>query len=127
MLDTDTDSAGDNDSNGSDADITGDDGGTEIASDDAIAGDVDQRVLEATTPSADREEAAAIAAAIASHLRDEERAAAAEGKSDRGWAEAGWRWAFAGRMRGLGERTVRVPDDAPTDSWTAAGRVDRMR
>jgi hypothetical protein len=78
VLDTDTDSAGDNDSNGSDADITGDDGGTEIASDDAIAGDVDRRVLEATTPSADREEAAAIAAAKEGRQGGGERASHAE-------------------------------------------------
>ncbi|PSP75567.1 acc operon protein [Halobacteriales archaeon QS_3_64_16] len=76
-------------------------------------------------PSAESEEAAAIAAAIGTYLRAEELAAGED--IDRGWEEPGRRWAFAGRIEGLGTRSVRVPSDAPTDPWTAAGRTDRMR
>lgn len=87
-----------------------------------------RRVIE-PTPDANGAEAAAIAAAIGSYLRDEERAAAADGDGDidPGWAEEGRRWAFAGRVGSVGGRIVRVPDDAPTDPWAAAGRVDRIR
>ena len=97
---------------------------------DGAANSVERRVLDALG-SVDGEEAAAIAAAIASYLRAEEHAAAtasaADGETDPGWSEAGRRWAFAGRVRGLGGRTVRVPEDAPTDPWAAVGRTDRMR
>lgn len=92
----------------------------------ASANDSDPVEL-ATAPSAGSDEAAAIAAAIGSYLRAEERAAAAEGDDDQGWTEEGRRWAFAGRMRGREGRIVRVPAEAPTDPWAAAGRVDRMR
>jgi len=76
---------------------------------------------------ADDAEAAAIAAAVAAHLRDGERvaaaaAAAADNKPD--WE--GKRWSFAGRVDRLQNRSVRVPVDAPTDPWTAAGRADRF-
>ncbi|WP_418281191.1 hypothetical protein [Halorubrum sp. DTA98] len=74
--------------------------------------------------SADDVEAAAIAAAVAAHLRDREAAAAADGDDDPDWT--GKRWAFAGRVERLQGRTVRVPDGAPTDPWTAAGRSDRL-
>ncbi|GAB3322476.1 acc operon protein [Haloplanus rallus] len=75
---------------------------------------------------ADAEEAAAIAAAVGAHVRDGERAAAAAATtpSDEGWD--GRRWTFAGRIDGLQSRSVRVPDGAPTDGWTAAGRTDRL-
>ncbi|QKG92765.1 hypothetical protein EXE43_00935 [Halorubrum sp. SS5] len=71
------------------------------------------------------DEAAAIAAAVAAHLRDGElaAAAAAEGTED-GRDED--RWAFAGRIERLHRRRVRVPADAPADPWTAAGRSDRF-
>lgn len=75
---------------------------------------------------ADDAEAAAIAAAVAAHLRDGELAAAAAAETD---AETGWegeRWAFAGRVDRLSGRSVRVPENAPTDPWTAAGRADRF-
>jgi len=75
---------------------------------------------------ADDAEAAAIAAAVAAHLRDGELAAAAAAEAD---AETGWegeRWAFADRVDRLTGRSVRVPTDAPTDPWTAAGRADRF-
>lgn len=69
-------------------------------------------------------EAAAIAAAVNAHLRAEAAAAAAD---DRGETWDGRRWAFSGRLDGLqGRRGVRVPDGAPTDPWSAAGRTDRM-
>jgi len=72
-------------------------------------------------------EAAAIAAAVAAHLRDGELAAAAaatDGDADDGWA--GERWAFAGRVDRLTGRSVRLPEGAPTDPWAAAGRADRF-
>ncbi|MFC6904040.1 acc operon protein [Halalkalicoccus tibetensis] len=74
--------------------------------------------------SADEAEAAAIAAAIGSHLRSQEAAAAGD---DEGPTWEGERWTFAGRVEGTGGRAVRVPTTAPTDRWTAAGRTDRMR
>ena len=76
---------------------------------------------------ADDAEAAAIAAAVAAHLRDGElaaAAAAAEGDADEGWE--GERWSFVGRVDRLTDRSVRVPEHAPTDPWTAAGRADRF-
>ena len=90
-----------------------------------VESSVEKRVLDAL-PNAEGEEAAAIAAAIGTYLRAEELAATGE-DADRGWSEPGRQWAFAGRMRGLGGRSVRVPDDCPTDPWTAAGRTDRVR
>jgi len=71
------------------------------------------------------EEAAAIAVAVGTHLRDQRAAAAAaeEGEGEADWADR--RWRFAGRLEGLGEAGKRVPEGAPTDMWTAAGRTDR--
>ncbi|WP_049983874.1 hypothetical protein [Halorubrum sp. BV1] len=71
-------------------------------------------------------EAAAIAAAVAAHLRDGEAAAAAVAaeRDDGGWD--GDRWSFVGRIDRLQRRRVRVADGAPTDPWTAAGRADRF-
>ena len=72
------------------------------------------------------DEAAAIAAAVAAHLRDGElaAAAAAEDGADDGRDED--RWGLAGRIERLRRRRVRVPADAPADPWTAAGRSDRF-
>lgn len=72
--------------------------------------------------SASEAEAAAIAAAIGSHLRAQE---AAPGDEEPTWE--GERWTFAGRIEATQGRRVGVPLDAPTDRWTAAGRTDRMR
>jgi hypothetical protein len=75
--------------------------------------------------SADREEAAAIAAAVCAHLHDEEAAAAAAAEGeDPGWM--GRRWAFAGTVELTQAQRVRVPTDAPTDAWAASGRTDRF-
>ena len=65
------------------------------------------------------DEAAAIAAAVAAHLRDGELAAADDGRDED-------RWALAGRIDRLHRRRVRVPADAPADPWAAAGRSDRF-
>ncbi|MGB9965140.1 acc operon protein [Halobacterium sp. CBA1126] len=68
-------------------------------------------------------EAAAIAAAVSAHLARLEAAAAADGEA------ASWddeKWTFAGRLDALGAQSGRVPDGAPTDAWTAAGRTDRF-
>jgi len=73
---------------------------------------------------ADDEEAAAIAAAIGTHLRDREAAAAAADDDRSGWR--GTRWGFAGRMESVRGRRVRAPATAPSDPWTAAGRLDRF-
>jgi predicted NBD/HSP70 family sugar kinase len=74
-------------------------------------------------PDADRDEAAAIPAAVGAHLTDFERARAREAPEPT-WT--GHKWAFAGRLAGTTGRPVRVTDDAPTDAWTAAGRADRV-
>jgi hypothetical protein len=74
---------------------------------------------------ADPDEAAAIAAAVGAHLRAEALAAEAAAAAE----AAGWdgqRWAYAGRLRGVGRRAERVPAGAPTDGWAAAGRADRF-
>ncbi|WP_319004359.1 hypothetical protein [Natrinema amylolyticum] len=74
---------------------------------------------------ADDEEAAAIAAAIGAHLHDQTlAAAAAAAEGEETWDDD--RWAFAGRVRAQQHRTVRVPRDAPTDAWSAAGRTKRF-
>jgi hypothetical protein len=74
---------------------------------------------------ADGDEAAAIAAAVGAHLTDLERAAAAAaGDDEPTWT--GRKWAFAGRLDSTAGRSGRVPDGAPADDWTAAGRADRF-
>ena len=76
---------------------------------------------------ADDAEAAAIAAAVGAHLTDRDRAAAAAAAAsgdEETWQ--GHEWAFAGRIDGLQGRSIRVPETAPTDAWTAAGRTDRF-
>lgn len=73
---------------------------------------------------ADDAEAAAIAAAIGAHLRDQAAAAAAAADEEASWD--GKRWSFAGRVENIQGRTTRVPANAPTDAWSAAGRTDRF-
>ncbi|OVE85678.1 hypothetical protein [Natronolimnobius baerhuensis] len=74
---------------------------------------------------ADEEEAAAIVAAVGAHLHDQALAVAAAAASDQeSWD--GKRWAFSGRVRAQQQRLARVPRDAPTDAWSAAGRTDRF-
>ncbi len=74
---------------------------------------------------ATEEEAAAIAAAVGAHLHDHALAAAAAAASgDTTWDEK--RWAYAGRIKAQQRQTVRVPRNAPTNPWTAAGRTDRF-
>jgi hypothetical protein len=82
-------------------------------------------LLDALTipAAADDAEAAAIAAAVGAHLTDLERAAAAS-DDDASWD--GEKWTYAGRIRNLQGRDVRVPDRAPQDAWTASGRTDRF-
>jgi len=71
------------------------------------------------------DEAAAIAAAIGAHLHDHAlAAAAAAADGEETWDDR--RWAFAGRVRAQQHRTVRVPRDAPTDPWSAAGRTKQF-
>ncbi|GAA0644777.1 acc operon protein [Salarchaeum japonicum] len=75
---------------------------------------------------ASEDEAAAIAAAVSAHLRDREAAAAAAAAEADGESWDGERWGFAGRVNALQSRDVRVPDGAPTDPWSAAGRTERF-
>ena len=79
--------------------------------------------LTAVSPDPSDDETAAIAAALGTYLGDRERAAADESE---GPSWDGERWRFAGRLRALGRRPVRVSSDAPTDPWSAAGRTDRL-
>ena len=82
-------------------------------------------VVAALPSSATADEAAAVAAAIGAHLRDREAAAAAAaGEDEATWSDR--RWSFAGRTRSLQGRAARVPENAPTDAWTASGRTDRF-
>lgn len=79
-------------------------------------------------PDASTDEAAAIAVAIGAHMSDQQRAAAAAAAAAAG-GDTGWRgkeWTFSNRIRDTQKRHVDVPDDAPTDAWSAAGRTDRM-
>jgi hypothetical protein len=76
-------------------------------------------------PDAGESEAAAIAAAVGAHIRDQEAAAAAaEAEEEESWE--GKRWAFAGKVESLQRRTVRLREGTPTDAWTAAGRSERL-
>jgi len=77
---------------------------------------------------ADDAEAAAIAAAVGAHVHDGYLAAAAAAATDETatWTGDGKRWTFAGRIDGLQGRSIRVPERAPTDAWTASGRTDRF-
>ena len=81
-------------------------------------------VPEAASP----DEAAALAAALGAHIADQEAAAAAaagEADADESDTWDGKRFAFSGRLAALTGRGGRVPRSAPTDPWTAAGRMDR--
>ncbi|MCF2206277.1 MULTISPECIES: acc operon protein [Halobacterium] len=81
--------------------------------------------MDLTIPEdASEEEAAAIAAAVQSHLAAMAAAAAAADDNEATWP--GEKWRFAGRVERQGGRSVRVPDGAPTDAWSAAGRRDRF-
>ena len=82
-------------------------------------------LVAAIPDDADASEAAAIAAALGTHLRDE-AAAAAEATANEEPSWDGDRWRFAGRVSQLQHRDVRVPLGAPTDPWVAAGRTDRL-
>ncbi|MCG1003678.1 MULTISPECIES: hypothetical protein [Halobacterium] len=84
-----------------------------------MAADYDVSVPDDATEA----EAAAIAAAVSAHLARLEAAAAAS-DSEESWD--GEKWTFAGRLAGLDQSPDRVPDGAPTDAWTAAGRSDRF-
>ena len=74
-------------------------------------------------PDADADEAAAIVAAVRSHVAALEAAAADDGDADDDWH--GDRWRFTGRLNSLQNRRSRVPTDAPRNEWAAAGRTDR--
>lgn len=73
---------------------------------------------------ADEDEAVAIAAVLNAHLAAQ-REGDEEGGDSRVWNPR--RWSFAGRVSALQRREARVPESAPEDAWTAAGRTRRMR
>ena len=76
---------------------------------------------------ADEEEAAAIAAAIGAHLRDQAAAAAAAAAAAESEDDTSRRsWGFAGRLAAVGIRADRPPASTPADDWTAADRADRF-
>jgi hypothetical protein len=93
---------------------------TPVVDDDLLA------AVAAQVDTADESEAAAIAVAIGAHIRDQEVAAAAAASDDDRPAWEGRRWAFSGRVARSQRRHVRVPDGAPDDAWTTAGRADRL-
>jgi hypothetical protein len=70
-------------------------------------------------------QAAAIAAAVGAHIRDQEAALAHEADTDEEVTWDGERFAFAGRLDGLSGHGRSVPAEAPTDKWTTTGRRDR--
>lgn len=72
---------------------------------------------------ADEDETAAIAAVLNAYVRMQAAATESEADEAPGWNAR--RWSFAGRVRDLERRGVRVPRYAPTDPWTAAGRTGR--
>jgi hypothetical protein len=72
---------------------------------------------------ASEDEAVAIAAVLNAHLAALEAAAEADEASP--WNPR--RWSFAGRISALQRREARVPESAPEDAWTSAGRTTRMR
>ncbi|SIR82943.1 hypothetical protein [Natronorubrum thiooxidans] len=92
------------------------------ASLEAVLSDVELDIPDDAT----EEEAAAIAAAIGAHLHDHALAVAAAAAASGGETWEGKRWSFAGRVQAHQSRTVRVPRDAPTDPWSAAGRTSRF-
>lgn len=95
--------------------------------DSGVGPDASEIAAGLTLPDdADEAEAAAIAAAVAAHIRDGELAAAAAAAEETAETWDGKRWAFAGRLEGVSGRSARVPDGAPTNAWTAAARADRF-
>ncbi|MDS0477489.1 hypothetical protein [Natrinema sp. 1APR25-10V2] len=109
------------DDRAADADSEGPSDDTSAELEAALPGDVTLDLPD----DADDEEAAAIAAAVGAHLHDQALAAAAAAAGgEETWDDK--RWAFAGRVRAQQHRTSRVPRDAPTDPWSAAGRTKRF-
>jgi len=94
-----------------------------VSNADRPAGPTDRSLT--VSDGATANEAAAVAAAVGTHVRDERAAALAARERETGDEEAwdGSRWQFAGRIEGLTGRVRRVPENAPTDGWTATGRL----
>jgi hypothetical protein len=71
-------------------------------------------------------EAAAIAAAVGAHLRDQATAAVAAGSGEDSADRTPDGWAFAGRREALAGDPGRSPGGVPTDRWAAAARLDNL-
>jgi len=83
----------------------------------------DLDVPDSATP----EEAASIAVAVDAYLDGEGTPADGDERSDGPHRSDGWdgdRWRFRARIESLQSRGVRVPRDAPTNPWRAAGRTE---
>ncbi|WP_276272283.1 acc operon protein [Haloarcula litorea] len=94
-----------------------------MSMDPDLVAEVASQLADAST-----DEAAAVAVAVGAHIADQRRAAAAAAAAAAG-EEPTWdgeKWSFSGRVAKAQRRHVEVPDEAPTDPWSAAGRTDRM-
>jgi hypothetical protein len=87
--------------------------------------DAERDASLSVAPAPDRDEAAAVAAAVGAYLADERLAAAARGTDDDPDDGRAARWRLAGRHPAADRRPVRPREGAPADPWTAAGRRDR--
>lgn len=104
-----------------------DSGNRSAGNDNEVDSPVLHQVL-AALDDATPDEAAAIAAVVDTYLRTERTGEHAD-RDDRAEDEESWagrRWSFAGRIEHIQRRRVRVPSNAPSDPWTAAGRTDRF-
>jgi len=82
--------------------------------------------VAASVPDAGPAETAAIIAAVRAHLAQQAAAVAVEEDAEEADDWDGRRWQYAGRIDALQQRRTRVPEDAPSDPWTASGRTDRF-
>jgi hypothetical protein len=81
-------------------------------------------MVELDIDDATPEELAAIAIVLDNYLQAEQEAAEHGEDSTESWD--GKRFAYAGRIEALTGTPRRVPRGAPTDNWTAAGRLENL-
>jgi len=70
------------------------------------------------------QELAAIAIALDNYIQSEKHESQDSNESAESWD--GKRFAYAGRIEALTGTARRVPRSAPTDNWTAAGRLENL-